>query len=251
MIYSLNQKLDRFLIENSANFIDKKNEILSGSKITVLSQINSLIIDVCQAKLSTEINTIFNDLITRIENIEEQLKILNENKPYFGIPKKNRSKSFGKKMNEEIDCFNFYGIQKELNKKIELMNKDIQNKLEEKIMISIKEEINKFKLQNNSPSNKSTTTSETPTSQHLKSNINVNNHPRHERKSSATKIFSEIFSWGNRNSNISLTSIINDENKKEIPKFEDFFGDNMNDINKVFLEFKINPDFFNRNLTIS
>ena len=225
MIYSLNQKIERVLLNND-HFKQETpiSDVNKTSKMTILSQINTVIIDICMDKMTDKFNEFSDFFNKKIENLENQLNSLQFSS--LSHEKTSLSNSFDTK----LDKFNRKSLYSQLNtsilSKVQAFNDDFQSKFNEKISNSIKIQLENLKKEiefHHISSNKLTANINT-------NNMNTINRPRHEKKPSAGNIFSDIFSWKKTNS-FSLNNLMNnDENK---PKFNEVFGTNYEEIAKV------------------
>jgi len=225
MIYSLNQKIERVLLGND-NFkqetpVSHRN---NTSKMTILNQINTVIIDICMDKMTDKFNEFSDFFNKKIENLENQLNSLQ----FSSLS--HESTSLSNSFDSKLDKFNRKTLDNQLNPsifdKIQAFHDNFESKFTEKISNSIKIQLETLKKEfdfHQISSNKLTANINT-------NNMNTMNRIRHEKKPSAGSIFSDIFSW-KKNNTFNLNNFMNnDENN---PKFNEIFTTDYEEMAKV------------------
>lgn len=223
MIYSLNQKIERVLLLNDNFGQDQKivSEFTRASKLTILSQINTMIIDVCMSQISEKFNDFSDKIQEKVSNLEEQMKDLQFSLLCKG--KSTRSNSIDNKLDKKRQEKIYEKLEESIFSKIQVLNEELEYKFTNKLFTSLEKEIESLKKEIHTQNNESI---------QLKANINTSNkNSKHERKQSASNIFSDIFTWKKSNS-VTLNNLIHDENNA---KFNEVFGSDCKEISKVIL----------------
>lgn len=223
MIYSLNQKIDRVLFNADAFKQEAKtdSEFVKTSKMTILNQINSVIIDICMAQLTEKLEDFRQGFSQRLDKVEDQLKDLQFSLICRGRYARSNSidDQICKISNQKI----YEQLENGVLEKVQTLNGELEGRFNEKIYEAINKEIETLK--------KEIQTHTSENNNNLKANINTNNR-KHERKPSASNIFSDIFSWKKSNS-VNFSSLIHDENNANPHKFQEVFGTEVQEISKV------------------
>ena len=232
MIKSLNQKIERVLLNNDhfkQDYIED-SQIVKTNKLTVLSQINDAVIDICMKQMTDKFDDFSNYFYNKIENIENQIKNLQ-----FSLICRGRivrSNSIDDKIVQINENKVYERFETDIYCKVKSLNEELESKFNEKIYNSITMQIENLKKEiHSSPQHNN--------SNNLKPNQNATNKIRHEKKQSVGNIISDIFSW-KKNDTFNLTKFINDENNHPPSKFADLSGNDIHDISKVKLIISFN-----------
>ena len=222
MIYSLNQKIDRVLLNADAFQQETKtdSEFVKTSKMSILNQINSVIIDICMGKMSDQLEDFRQSFSLRLQKIEDQLKDLQFSLICRG--RYARSNSIDDQVCKISNQKIYEQLENGVLEKVQALNGELEGKFDEKIYDVISREIETLKKEIQAQNNENN---------NLKTNINTTN-KKHERKPSASNIFSDIFSWKKSNS-VNFSSLMHDENKANPNKFQEVFGTEVQEISKV------------------
>jgi len=224
MIFSLHQKIERVILNADAfrQETQSNSDFVKSSKMTILTQINSVIIDICMTKMNEKLSIFSENFSQKIEKIEDQLKDLQFSLLCRG--RYTRSNSIDDQICKISNQKIYEQLENGILIKVQTLNEELECRFNEKILNDITKEIDDLKkeiqIQNNNENN-------------LKANINTTN-KKHERKPSASNIFSDIFSWKKSNS-VNLNSLIHDENNSHPHKFQEVFGNDLQEISKVNL----------------